>query len=389
MRIGMVGTLVVTLLACSNGPDGDAARGAGAQGAATTTGATGATGGAGGHGGGADAGAGGAGGSGGMAPAPPFTVYLDPAGDDGNDGLDTGHAIKTLNRAHEIVALAAPDRDVEVRIRYGTYTAQTVKWTYYHPAHTIAFLPLDYVDGGGIDSIEGRPLFDGKGASGFFSLSASKGEKTNLQFYYLHIKNYTGTAIQFAGNRNNFDGGWNGGNRIYGVFFEHFGSKYGSGTGYGAVDLVNSIENEIVNSHFVDLENATSQALLHSVYLAHGSRKNTITSNQFEVDSGDPIRARDYSNENVVTKNTFQQTGVVAFYSDWFCEGAACTKSTAECPSWKNEFKDNELICGYSGSDISVFSYIKGATYVPAGCTNHFADGWKRLSTGGNNKHCP
>jgi hypothetical protein len=387
MRFGTVGTLVVTLAACSDGLGSQAAPGAGAQGPTTTIGAASGTGGS--HAQGAGAG-GGAGGSGG-ASEPPFTVYVDAAGDDGNSGLDTAHAIKTLSRAHGIIALAAPGGNVEVRIRYGTYTGQTVKWTYYDPAHTIAFLPLDYIVGAGVDSIEGRPLFDGKGASSFFSLSASKGEKTNLQFYYLHIKNYTGTAIQFAGNRNDFDGGWNGGNRIYGVYFERFGSKYApGGTGYGAVDLVNSIENEIANSHFVDLENASSEAeLLHAVYLAHGSRKNTITSNRFDVDSGDPIRARDNSNQNVVTKNTFHQTGVVAFYSDWFCEGSTCTKSTAECPSWENEFRDNELVCGYSGTDIATFSYIKGATYVPAGCTDHFADGWKRLSTSGNNKHCP
>ncbi len=321
------------------------------------------------------------------------TVYMKTTGDDGLDGASPATAVASLGRVQEILKAEAPECEVDVRIEQGVYSGQTVIWDYYHPDYKVKFMPIDY-HGGGIGSIDGRPVFDGLGASYLFRLNVSDGEPTNIEFIYLRFEHYQQYALHFAGNRNDFDNGWNGFNRVFGCYFYEIGNLASPGNpGYGALDLVNSIENVIRNNHFNKNENISSQAgMMHSVYLAHGSRWNEISNNQFHDVSGDPIRARDYSNFNDVSDNVFFDTGSVAFYSDWWCDMSQnpnCTKTGGECPSWENEFRSNELHCGYSGGSISTFHYFQGATYVPAWCDDHLSDGWARLYTSGNSKTCP
>lgn len=242
--------------------------------------------------------------------AEPLTVYLDPSGDDSLDGLAADRAVRTMARVHAIVAGAAYDGDVEVRIRQGTYSGQSVKRTYYHPDHSIRFMPVDY-HGGGIDSIAGRPVSDGEGASYWFRLDARKGEPTNLQFIYLQIQRYVQYGILLYGNRDDLTGGWNGENRVYGCLFADIGNLASAGDGgYAALDLVNSKRNTIRNNHFVGIENQpAAAALMHGVYLAHGSSHNVVESNRFEWISGDPVGVRDDSSFNTVRSNRFIRAG--------------------------------------------------------------------------------
>jgi hypothetical protein len=324
----------------------------------------------------------------------PFRVYVSTAGSDTNDGLTPSASVLTLTRVHGILGGARPDRDVEVRIAQGTYTGQSVTWSYYHPDHEISFMPVDY-QGGGIGSIAGRPVFDGQGAGALLTLNASEGRETNLSFIYLQVQGYRTYGLLFRGDRNDFDHGWNGGNRVYGCLLTKVGNLANAGdAGYGALDLVNSHGNEIRNNHFVNVENVSSSAgLMHAVYLAHGSSDNEIRANRFVGISGDPIRVRDGSNRNQVTDNTFEKAGSVAFISDWWCDKSAnpnCTKPGGECPSWENAFRDNDMHCGYGGAGIATFHYFQGETNVPSWCVNHAAtDGWARVRTSGNTKSCP
>lgn len=328
-------------------------------------------------------------------PASPFQVFVDTAGDDGNDGSSPSNAVLTLERVHAILEAEAPDRDVEVRIAQGTYTGQSVTWTYYHPDHAISFLPIDYQPGGGIGSIAGRPVFDGEGAGALLTLDAADGRPTNLAFIYLQIERYRVFGLHFRGNRNDFDQGWNGGNRVFGCVITHVGNLANAGDpGYGGLDLVNSRDNEIRNNHFLHVENASgSGGLMHALYLAHGSSQNDIRANRFVGISGDPVRLRDGSNHNQVVDNVLETAGSVAFISDWWCDKDAnpnCTKPSGECPSWENAFRDNELHCGYDGGTIATFHYFQGEDYVPAWCVDHgAADGWARIRTSGNTKACP
>ena len=325
---------------------------------------------------------------------PPFEIFVSTAGDDANDGSTPAKSVRTLERVHAVLKAAAPDRDVEVRIEQGTYAGQTVNWTYYHPARTITFMPVDY-DGGGINSIAGRPVFDGEGAGALLTLNASNGERTNLSFVYLQIEGYRTYGLLFRGDRDDFEHGWNGYNRVFGCILTRIGNLASAGAaGYGGLDLVNSRNNEIRNNHFLQVENESSSAgLMHAIYLAHGSRGNQVRANRFVGISGDPIRVRDGSSSNEVIDNTFEEAGSSAFISDWWCDksvNSACTKASGECPSWENAFRDNELHCGYAGTNIDTFRYFQGESYVPSWCVDHASvDGWARLRTSGNAKTCP
>ncbi|MCK5795550.1 MAG: right-handed parallel beta-helix repeat-containing protein [Deltaproteobacteria bacterium] len=324
----------------------------------------------------------------------PYTLYVKTMGKDTNSGKSPVAAVKTLARVQKILQADHPNRDVEVRIEQGTYTGQSVTWTYYNPFHKIAFMPIDY-HGGGVNSIAGLPVFDGRGAGAFLGLHASDGKPTRLEFVYLEIRGYQKFGILFGGNRDDFANGWNGYNRIYGCRLTKIGSYDNPGAhGYGALDFVNSRHNTIRNNHFVNVRNASGgEGLMHAVYLAHGSSDNQITANRFTGISGDPIRARDESNRNHVADNVFKDTGSGAFISDWWCDKSqisACTKVSGECPSWENDFRNNEVHCGYGGKTVSLFTYYQGKSYVPSWCVNHsIKDGWKRLYTSGNQGTCP
>jgi hypothetical protein len=65
----------------------------------------------------------------------------------------------------------------------------------------------------------------------------------------LRFEHYQQYALHFAGDRNDFDYGWNGFNRVFGCYFFEIGNLASSGdSGYGALDLVNSIDNAIRNN---------------------------------------------------------------------------------------------------------------------------------------------
>ena len=138
------------------------------------------------------------------APSPPFTLFMSPNGSDGADGLTPATALRTLEVVQRKLIAYKPviDQDVEVRIHHvGTtpYRSEHVEWTHTSPTYTISFMPSDYVVGADIDTIAGRPVFDGGGTQEwFFELHSSNGEPTNLRFYYLRIQNYTSGGIAFV-----------------------------------------------------------------------------------------------------------------------------------------------------------------------------------------------
>src|SRR6185503_8006839 len=174
----------------------------------------------------------------------PLAIYMSPTGDDRKCGFTTDTPVLTIGRVQEILAAAVSsrDRDIEVRIAPGIYRNQTVRWKFTMPDHTIKFMPL-------FDD-KRRPVFDGsdteKGATWFY-LDHTKGQKTNLVFHYIKIQNYP-TAIDFHGNREDNDHGFNSFNEIYGCYFLNIGK--GS---TNAVSLFHSRNNRIVNNHFVNI----------------------------------------------------------------------------------------------------------------------------------------
>ncbi len=318
----------------------------------------------------------------------PWIIHMATDGDDGLDGSTPDRAIATLARAHELVSTAATARDVEIRIAPGVYLAQQVTWTFTMPEHTITFRRRD-------DEGE-RPVFDGclvadvtdpatecPGGT-WFQLRHSAGEETNLHFWYVQVQRYQ-TAISLNANRND-EAASNGSNRIYGCYFYRIGNVFNPALSpsTAAVRLVNSDDNEIANTHFVEIVNTSSAGLLHAIYVAHMSDRNQILRNRFLRNSGDPIRVRDYSNDNVVNDNRFIQTGIEAAYTTWYCDHDVrddCTKPAPECPSWGNQFRNNSLDGNYACDRLSGFHYYLDDSTT--GCAPPSPDA-QRLRTSGN-----
>ena len=244
----------------------------------------------------------------------PLRLYLHPEGNDNLDGLTPETSILTLSRAHEILVETAPNRDVEIRIHQGTYYGQKVVWTWTNPNHTIKFMPAD--------ESKNRPIFDGclkKNASNtpqdcpggtWLRLKHSKGEGSRLDFSNLYITRYQ-TAISLEGSRD-AEATSNGSNRIFSCYFKNIGNGFAPHLrpSTAAVRLVNSDDNVIINNYFINIINKSSQGLIHALYIAHMSDRNKIIGNRFENNSGDPIRIRDFSNDNLIQDNQLLQVGI-------------------------------------------------------------------------------
>jgi hypothetical protein len=289
-----------------------------------------------------------------------FELFLAPDGLDSNDGRSLSTPILTLARAQQILAATSPAADVRIRVLPGRYHAQRVSWTYTRPGRRIIFEAFD--------PLLPRPVFDGCEADGscpggtWLRLPFSGGRQTNLEFRHLRFENYQ-TAISFDGNRNS-ETGFNGGNVISGCYFYRIGNVFNPSLApsTAAVRLVNSKDNIIENNDFVDVINTTSGGLIHAIYVAHLSDRNFIVQNRFINHSGDSVRVRDYSNDNLIFDNVFIRAGADG-YSEWYCDQDVrddCTKPSPECPSWHNEFRYNLLVSSWSGGALGTFRFHQG-----------------------------
>jgi parallel beta-helix repeat protein len=258
-----------------------------------------------------------------------------------------------------------------------------VRWTFSIQNHSITFRGA--APGGA------RPVFDGCTAAGacagrtWFTLASSSGASTNLVFQGLRVTRYT-TAISLEGNRDSVNR-FNSGNRITACLFDRIGNGFAPTlpSSTAAIRLVNSDRNVIEGNTFTDVINVgRNAALIHAMYVAHGSSGNTIRNNTIERSTGDPIRLRDYSNNNTIEHNTLSRVGTAAGYTDWYCDHDTrtdCTKATPECPSWNNAFRDNVLDGKWSCAALANFVYFQDA--AATGCSPPSA-GAPRLRTSGN-----
>ncbi len=312
----------------------------------------------------------------------PFVLILAPSGDDANDGQSLATPILTLSRAQELLREHVPSRDrtVEIRIAPGIYQDQTIRWDFTMPRHEVRFMPLS--------DDKNRPIFDGSNVGGtWFYLDADSGQTTNLVFRYIRVQHY-GTAIDFHGNRDAAHLG-NSHNTIYGCYFESIGnaSNWTWGASTAGLRLVNSDDNEIVNSHFVDIGNYDEPELIHAIYVAHLSCRNQILRNRFLRVTGDPIRVRDFSNYNLIKENVFVRAGIKAAWTEWFCDHDRrhnqCTKPTAECPSWMNQVLNNCVSTAFDGSPLHIWDLLVDNP-SPDGCGRPPGDGVYRVRCSGN-----
>jgi hypothetical protein len=326
-----------------------------------------------------------------------FTVYLSPIGSDTNSGRSASQPVKTLAQAQVVIKDAAPRTDVEVRIKQGVYQAPPLVWDTVVVDHTISFMPEDY-HYGDADTIAGRPVFDGGGQYGYWLNAKAPVSFTgamSLRFYYLQVQNYTNGLVFHGKVTTNSDGirvpsdiGVNH-NTVYGMMFIRVGSKFAPPGGTGALKLQNSSDNDIRNNHFVDIVNPDDTlSAIHAIYIAHYSKRNLIEGNRFERVSGDPVRIRNDSNDNIVERNVFNRTGAKAFYGEWFCDLSCVGNNPGhprECASHGNWFRYNDagLKLGYLGTVIPFFDLTPAGntTTGGTGCDN---EGQDRLRTASN-----
>ncbi len=274
-----------------------------------------------------------------------YSIFMSPNGNDDNSG-DSLNPIRTLAKAQEILNSVKPACNVEIRVRKGTYSGQSVVWRYKSNYWITIQSERD-------DSID-MPVFDGKYAP--YSVqnwfTARVQGNSNLRFRFLKVQNYR-TAIFFYGNKDSTQL-WNCNNRLYGMHFNRIGAYFTrlkDDVSYSVVNLKNSRNNQISRCSFTSALNeyVPHNNLLHAIYIASFSINNTISYNHFEDIAGDPIRIRDRSNYNKINENTFVNSGHTAFYSDWH------NINDNECRSYGNEFKRNTCSKGFRGTEISLF----------------------------------
>ena len=318
-----------------------------------------------------------------------FTVYLSPNGSDTNDGRSPKSPLATLDGAQAVLTAANPQSDVEVRIAKGTYVAAgpPQRWRFYVAGHSISFLPETY-RAGKPTPMSQRPVFHGPDTPAWWFQAAlpagHPGGDTNLRFLDLVVEHYTAGGMTIAGATTTNEYGItvpasNGLNHnvVSGMVFRDGGSVHvPSHYGWGGLDFVNSSDNLIVGNHFIRLENAGADAgLMHGVYLAHYSSRNTVAGNVFTDITDDAVRVRNDSNDNQVYANYFARTGSVGYFSDWFCDAtcaAANPGHARECASHGNVFHHNQLTSGYAGGQIPVYGFFVGDNNYPGeeGCDN-------------------
>jgi len=271
-----------------------------------------------------------------------LVIYMGPTGSDIHDGSMPDRAVLSLGKALEL-ANEAPDPDVRVvriTVAPGIYRGQTA---------TTAGM----AGGRGIiiasdDPQKGRPVFDGEGNDGtWLILNNASGRPTNITIAGLEIKNYL-TAISLNGNRDVRDAS-NGGNVIRDNIFRNIGqsSWFSSTHSTAAVRFVNSDDNIVAGNTFINIRNKRKCHLLHSLYIAHDSTRNTVSENLFQNSCGDAIRFRDGSNDNRIVNNTFTDAWEKNPASDWYCDPSKrsdCTKVSGECPSKNNLFEGNRVV---------------------------------------------
>lgn len=289
------------------------------------------------------------------------TVHMAPnASGDGSAKRPAG----SLAAAQAAIKKAGPNRNVEVRIRPGTYTADPgTRWDTYIKGRTISFLP----DG------PGRPVFVSSRKPGKVDgpwLKAVVPDKLGfnagrLQFRHLEIRGYTG-GIALDGGAAKSGGTYVKGPGLYknvveDMVFRNLGDVHTGGAhGYGAVILTNASGTMIRKNTFVNIENEAPQGTkIHGVYVTHFSNNNKVLDNTFTRVSGDPVKFRDQSNNNTISGNTFTRAGHYSYYREEFC-AAACLKKNAgkprECASGNNRFYGNKQVSGYKGKKIPTYT---------------------------------
>ena len=123
----------------------------------------------------------------------------------------------------------------------------------------------------------------------------------------------------------------------------------GGSKGYAGVHVQNSTNIVIKGNTFSGLSN---EGYMHGVYLVRTSASR-VTGNKFSYITGDPVRIRDGSRNNIVSGNKFVRSGVNAIFSEW---GKLPPYGLEKCGSG-NVFMNNKYGNGYSNKSIMMIEW--------------------------------
>ncbi|MFF4755190.1 right-handed parallel beta-helix repeat-containing protein [Streptomyces sp. NPDC002514] len=123
--------------------------------------------------------------------------------------------------------------------------------------------------------------------------------------------------------------------------------KLSGSDGFAGVHVQNSSGIVIRKNTFSGLRNGGK---MHGVYLVKTSGS-TVTGNTFSSISGDPVRIRNGSRNNMVSGNTFTKSGQYAMFSEWgrLEKGETCGSG--------NVFKGNKYGPGYYGKRLPTIKW--------------------------------
>lgn len=301
----------------------------------------------------------------------PTCIYMSPSGNDRNRGTRK-NPINSLTRAQEILLQFKPQADAVIKIASdkGSYSDQSIEWTYSNPAYSITFEsePGEY-----------NAVFVSEGdyvAKRLFAFRSDRGLRSNIILRRLTIKNYVSGAILFEGDRESRNK-WNGYNLIEDCIFENIGNYRtpNKPLAYSVIGLTNSKNNTIRNCRFINISNFTIGTFLQkypetidslklhtyfpniveynssrklttnvekhrylpiiAIYIAHFSDSNIVDGCYFSRVKGDVLRIRDSSNYIQFINNYVEVAGWNGIITTWFCSPFTqkCTKNNREKPS--------------------------------------------------------
>ncbi|MEV0645486.1 right-handed parallel beta-helix repeat-containing protein [Phytomonospora sp. NPDC050363] len=223
------------------------------------------------------------------AQAASVTVHMSPSGSDSADG-GSATPVKSLKRVKALLT-ASSATTATIVVRAGTYyETATVAWNGV-PQDLLSFRR------------EGtqRPVFDGSRVTGTTRYWMNSAGGPRLDVRELTVRNYRTGALRLDTD----------GNTVRNMIFERIGNKYvPDGPGYAAVHLLGSSGNAIVNNIMRNLENTDCPGCVHGVYAANESSRNLLQGNTFSKVTGDPVRLRNGTDDNIVEANTFTTSGL-------------------------------------------------------------------------------
>lgn len=293
------------------------------------------------------------------------TYFVAQDGNDSNAGDAVTSPFKTIGKALSEVygGKYGPEDAVTIRILNGTYSAQGARIAVGKSIPSVKIIG-ELSDGK-------RPVFtNGSRHQVWLILHAKDGQKLKLSIENLEITKYF-SVLAVVGDRDSQSKGSEG-ILIKNNIFRSIGSRPGNSKdriSFGAIRMINSSKNRILNNQFIDIRNSTGCSAIHAIYLAHFSSNNEIRNNIFDGTCGASIKLRDRASNNVIADNKFINLEKVSAVQEWFCDkGArkACKKAAGECPSVNNTVRDNQ----YPTADKYLYLEVAGRNISRSWCNS-------------------